>query len=190
MFLFDDHIVEVLLQRELVAKAQPVVEQAETDDDVTVLCLLLQGHSHFVVVIAYLLHFAPHGFPRLVKGRGLYVGYGESVHQARIVFQLQSQLRRLDDSLSLVEEFVDRCTLRVHREVQLKLAIWRSQLFGLCHTAQQQDEKQADPLNANLFHDRYSVYWLLSFPLPAHRTDRRYKDRRLPEPVRQTPTEK
>ena len=42
MLLLDDKIVQVLLKRKLVTEAQPVVEQAETDQDIPLLCLLVE----------------------------------------------------------------------------------------------------------------------------------------------------
>ncbi len=65
--LLDDKVGEVVLQRKLVAKAQAIVIHTEPHNDVTPHFLLMQCHSHLIVVIAYLALFAPHRLPRLVK---------------------------------------------------------------------------------------------------------------------------
>jgi len=67
MLLFDRKTVQTSLQRELITESQTVIIKAETDDDMTVLFLLFQPHSQLVVMIPYLCHFAPHGFPGFIK---------------------------------------------------------------------------------------------------------------------------
>ena len=119
MFFLDDEIIQVLLQGELVTETQTIVEQAEADDDVPILCLLVECNSQFVVVVADLLHFAPHRLPCFIKGRSLGVCQCETVHQPRVVLQFQSQFGGVDDRLSLVRKFIDRFALCIYRKVQL-----------------------------------------------------------------------
>ena len=41
MFLLDDKVIEIVRQRELIAEAEAIVVKAETDLQVTLLCLLI-----------------------------------------------------------------------------------------------------------------------------------------------------
>ena len=142
MFFLDDEVVEVLLQGEFVAEAQAVVEEAEAEDDVTVLCLLVERHSHLVVVVADFLLFSPDGLPGLVERGGLHAGQGEAVHQAGVVLELQPQLGRLDDYLIFIIQLIDGLSLRIDAEVQAKLAVGRNELFGPHAGGYSQEEQQ------------------------------------------------
>jgi len=70
MLLLDDKIVQVLLKRKLVTESQPVVEQAETDQDIPLLSLLVERDGQFIVMIADLFFLAPDGLPGLVECAG------------------------------------------------------------------------------------------------------------------------
>jgi len=91
-FFFDNEVIQILLQGELITKPETIVEKTETDNDITVLCFLVQRYGHFIIVVADLFHFTPHRFPCFIECGSLGIGQSESVHQSQIVLQFQTEL--------------------------------------------------------------------------------------------------
>ena len=145
VLLLDDEVVQVLAQRELIAEAESVVVETETDSEVALLCLLMQGDEQFVVVVADVTRLTPNGLPCLIEGSSLLVCERKAALQVgltgagctgsslcrvflvRIGFQFQTELGRVDDCLSLIREVVYRLTLSGEREGHLHLSVGRCQ---------------------------------------------------------------
>ena len=78
--LLNQEVVQVFLLRELIAEADAIVVHAEADNDGAG-CILLKGHSQFVVAVTDGFGFAPYRFPCLIERRGLLTLDGEMLHQ-------------------------------------------------------------------------------------------------------------
>ena len=152
MLLLDDEVVQLLLLGELVAEADAVVIDAETDDNGT--RVRNQGEAGFVAV-AHVLGFvgglperggqlvvvvadggclAPDGAPRLVELAGLLVHDLEAGHQAGfrqvgrgvlVPGQFQAEVRGQHDGTVLVVHLVGWAAVLIDREFQLDVAVRR-----------------------------------------------------------------
>ena len=131
MFLLDNEVVELLLQGELIAESESVVEDAEADEYLAALGRLVESDSQFVVVVADFGHFAPYRAPRLVETAFLHFTHAETIHQSGIVLQLQTQRRGPQHALAFVEEFVDGGTLGSDRYIQHHFSIGRGGTLGI-----------------------------------------------------------
>ena len=156
-FFLDNKVVQVLLQRELVTEAETVVKEAETNDDIAVLRLLIQRYGHFIIVVTDLFYFTPHRFPGFIKRRGFGTGQSKSVHQSRIIFQFQTEFRRLNNRFPFVGKFVNRFTLGIYRKVQSELAVRRSNALGHCCAAHEKGEQEAGQFSENSLHVSHAM---------------------------------
>ena len=156
-FFLDNKVVQVLLQRELVTEAETVVKEAETNDDIAVLRLLIQRYGHFIIVVTDLFYFTPHRFPGFIKRRGFGTGQSKSVHQSRIIFQFQTEFRGLNNRFSFVGKFVNRFTLGIYRKVQSELAVRRSNALGHCCAAHEKGEQEAGQFSENSLHVSHAM---------------------------------
>ena len=95
-FFLDLEVRKVVLQRELIAEAQAVVVQAETDLHHSA-ALLLQADEHFVVMVPDLRFFTPDRFPCFIEAGILHVREGEAVLEVFAVQQVEAQAGRKDD---------------------------------------------------------------------------------------------
>ena len=81
VFFLNDEVGQILLSREFIAESQSVVEESESDENLSVVLLLIESNGHFVVVIPYLGFLTPHGLPRFVERGLLCLCNGETRHQ-------------------------------------------------------------------------------------------------------------
>ena len=136
LFLHNE-IIELLLLRELITQAHALVINAEADNDVTVHGSLVQGHRHLVIVVTDGLCLTPHRCPGLVKGRGLLVFHGETVHEVLLVLavacvlvfgKLETKVRRFHNSLLLVAHLIGGSSV-LKPELHTNIAVRRG--YGL-----------------------------------------------------------
>ena len=118
MFFFYNEVIQILLLRELIAEPQAIIIKTKTNNQITILRLLIQGNSHFIIMVADRFHLSPHRFPCFIKSRSFNIGQSESIHQSGIIFQFQSQFRRFNHLFSFIREFIHRFSLHVDREIK------------------------------------------------------------------------
>ena len=120
MFLLNHEIVKAFLLRELIAQAHTIIIYAKTDSDVTLGRCLIQVYLHLVIVVADGSSLTPYWLPGLIEGRCLAASLCETIHQTGffhalrgmlILSQLQSEMRWLAHSLSLIAHLVGRLSL-------------------------------------------------------------------------------
>ena len=94
-FFLDLEVSKIVLQGELIAEAQAVVVQAETDLHHGAACLF-QADEHFVVMVPDLCFFAPDRLPGFIETAILHVGEGEAILEVFAVQQVEAQAGRKD----------------------------------------------------------------------------------------------
>ena len=151
VLFLDDEIVQVFLLGEFIAESQTIIEQAEADDDVTVVLGLVECYLQLIVVVADDAFFSPDRTPGLIHRRGTRVVYGESAHQVRFLvedtlvlvsgyfkigllvgilpFQFQSELAWLDDCLVFECKVISGTTFFVEAEVHHQIAVGRCEFL-------------------------------------------------------------
>ena len=147
MLFLDDEIVKAFLLRELIAQAHTIIIYTETDSDVTLGRCLVQVYLHLVVVVTDGSSLTPYWLPGLIEGRCLAAGLCETIHQTGflhalrgmlILSQLQSEMRWLAHSLSLIAHLVGRLSLFGQRESYRDVAVRRLNGLGCCQHREQE----------------------------------------------------
>ena len=147
LFLLDDEIVKVLLQRELISKPHAVVIDAKAYCHAAVGTWLIEVNGKFVIVVANGLILPPHGSPGVVIRGNLAIGDGETVEQIGLVHalagmlvgsQLKAHVAGIYHHLALVEHFIGGSSALVEREPQLHVGIGREHF--LCPSRQHRQE--------------------------------------------------
>ena len=132
IFFLNNKIVQALLLRKFVPKAQSVVIKAETYDHGAVAVGLMKRRGHLVIMIAYRFHFAPDRRPGLVERCGFDTFQRKRFTQ-RESFDFETEPARFDHRLPFVRQFVNRGTFAVHLETHQQVSVRRFQLFRTHH---------------------------------------------------------
>ena len=141
LLLLDNEVVEILLQRELIAKSHAVVIDAEPQRHAAIGTRLVEVDLHLVIIVADALILAPHGSPSVVVRCHLRTGNAEAVEQVGLCHalagvlvgcQVKAHVAGLNHLLALVEHLVGGTALLVEREFHLHVAIRREHLLGTC----------------------------------------------------------
>ena len=140
----DDVEVTILAAGELIAEAEPVIEETEADSYGITVALLLERDEQFVVVVADRLDLAPDRLPSLIEGRLLRVRDLEALVEGLLrIGHLQTEMTGTDDLLSISEgEAVHRCPVLTQREVQLKALIGRADRLSQGTPSRGQDQRE------------------------------------------------
>ena len=85
MFFFDNEVIQIFLLWKFITESQAIVIKTKTNNHITILCLLIQGDSHFIIMVADGFHLSPHRLPCFVKSSSFRIDQRESVHQSRII---------------------------------------------------------------------------------------------------------
>ena len=140
----DDVEVTILAAGELIAEAEPVIEETEADSYGIAVALLLERDEQFVVVVADRLDLAPDRLPGLIEGRLLRVRDLEALAEGLLrIGHLQTEMTGTDDLLPISEgEAVHRCPVLTQREVQLKTLIGRADRLSQGAPSRGQDQRE------------------------------------------------
>ena len=163
-FFFNPEAHQGVLDGELIAKAEAVVVQAETDLHHRGPLLrgvvhtlhrangLLQGDEHLIVVVADLRFFAPDVFPSLVESAVFRVFQYESMGKVIAPFEGEAHLGGQHDRLPCAVEGILR-NAAYDFEFQFKLSIGALQLDGFSIGLQEKSKSQAKEDKGEFFHD-------------------------------------
>ena len=140
----DDVEVTTLAAGELIAEAEPVIEETEADSYGIAVTLLLERDEQFVVVVADRLDLAPDRLPGLIEGRLLRVRDLKSLVEGLLrIGHLQTEMTGTDDLLPIGEgEAVHRCPVLTQREVQLKPLVGRADRLSQGAPSRGQDQRE------------------------------------------------
>ena len=140
----DDVEVTILAAGELIAEAEPVIEETEADSYGVAIALLLERDEQFVVVVADRLDLAPDRLPSLIEGRLLRVRDLEALVEGLLrIGHLQTEMTGTDDLLPIGEgEAVHRCPVLTQREVQLKALVGRADRLSQGAPSRGQDQRE------------------------------------------------
>ena len=140
----DDVEVTILATGELIAEAEPVIEEAEADSYGIAIALLLERDEQFVVVVADRLDLAPDRLPGLIEGRLLRVRDLKALVEGLLrIGHLQTEMTGTDDLLPIGEgEAVHRCPVLTQREVQLKTLVGRADRLSQGTPSRGQDQRE------------------------------------------------
>ena len=124
----DDIEVTILATWELIAEAEPIVEETEANSYRVAVARLLERDEQFVVVVANRLDFAPDGLPRLIEGRLLRSRDLEALVEGFLcVGHLQPEVAGTDNLLPIGKrQAIHRRPILTHREVQLESLVRRT----------------------------------------------------------------
>ena len=124
----DDIEVAILTTRELIAEAEPIVEETEANSYRVAVARLLERDEQFVVVVANRLDFAPDGLPGLIEGRLLRSRDLEALVEGFLcVGHLQPEVAGTDNLLPIGKrQAIHRRPILTHREVQLESLVRRT----------------------------------------------------------------
>ena len=144
MFFFDNEVIQIFLLWKFITESQTIIEQAEANNDGTVVHWLKQNDCQFVILIADFLFFSPDWLPGFVKGSrlrifqleaiikiGFRIELGEvsAVYPVKVgsgiifFFQFQSESARLNYHLAFVSQVVGWCAFFVNLKGQNQIAI-------------------------------------------------------------------
>ncbi len=123
LLVTDGKILQVRLLRKLVAKAQPIIKQPEAQHQLPVFYRgLLHGHGQFLVVVANLLHLAPHRRPGIVMPTGIDFGDGKALVETGLGLKQHRQPAGVYHRLLPVAKLVRRLPRRAELKLQRQLA--------------------------------------------------------------------
>ena len=141
--LLDPEADERVFDRELVAESETVVIESETDQHdggflfggvVHALHTadgLFQSHQHFVVMVADVRFFAPHGFPRLIKSAVCFVFDDEGVRQIVAPFEGEAHARGQYHGFAVAEKRILWLSVH-HGELKFQLTVRTLQRQCIC----------------------------------------------------------
>ena len=140
----DDVEVTILAAGELIAEAEPVIEETEADSYGITVALLLERDEQFVVVVADRLDLAPDRLPGLIEGRLLRICDLETLVEGLLrIGHLQTKMTGTDDLLPISEgEAIHRCPVLTQREVQLKALVGRADRLSQGAPSRGQDQRE------------------------------------------------
>ena len=92
MFFFHHEIGQILLLGKLITEAKTIIEQAETQNNETIILGLIERHLQLIVMIAYGRFLSPYGFPCFIKGGSARTNDTETCHKVGLADNLFGRL--------------------------------------------------------------------------------------------------